>query len=138
MRYSAKRAVLENFLRKHLSWSLLLIKIQAYTPANLLHRHSNTGVFLTVIPKFLRTAIFKNICERLLLRVFPFMLVWTFAYMNNELPRKWRSQKVATITVLPLEILQNSRENTCARVSFLLKLQILGCNFLKKETGTGV
>ena len=31
-----------------------------------------------------------------------------------------------------LEILQNSQENTCARVSFLIKL--LACNFIKKET----
>ena len=33
-----------------------------------------------------------------------------------------------------LEILQNSQKNTCARVSFLIKLQILVCNFIKKET----
>ena len=36
-----------------------------------------------------------------------------------------------------LEILQNSRENTCARVSCLIKLQASGlkaCNFIKKET----
>ena len=34
-----------------------------------------------------------------------------------------------------LEILQNSKENTCARVSFLKKLQALGCcNYIKKET----
>ena len=32
-----------------------------------------------------------------------------------------------------LEILQNSQENTCARVSFLLKLQASSCNFIKKE-----
>ena len=31
-----------------------------------------------------------------------------------------------------LEILQNSQENTCAWVSFLIKLQV--CNFIKKET----
>ena len=31
-----------------------------------------------------------------------------------------------------LEISQNSQENTCARVSFLIKLQTLG-NFIKKE-----
>ena len=31
-----------------------------------------------------------------------------------------------------LEILQKSQENTCARVSFLIKLQ--ACNFVKKET----
>ena len=31
-------------------------------------------------------------------------------------------------------ILQNSRESTCARVFFLIKLQALVCNFIKKET----
>ena len=33
-----------------------------------------------------------------------------------------------------LEILQNSQENNCARVSFLIKLQVLVCNFIKKES----
>ena len=33
-----------------------------------------------------------------------------------------------------LEISQNLQENTCARVSFLIKLQALACNFIKKET----
>ena len=33
-----------------------------------------------------------------------------------------------------LDILQNSQKNTCARVSFLIKLQALACNFNKKET----
>ena len=33
-----------------------------------------------------------------------------------------------------LEILENSQENTCARVSFLIKLQASACNFIKKET----
>ena len=33
-----------------------------------------------------------------------------------------------------LEILQNSQENTCARVSFLIKLQADACNFIEKET----
>ena len=31
-----------------------------------------------------------------------------------------------------LEISKNSQKNTCARVSFLIKLQ--ACNFIKKET----
>ena len=35
-----------------------------------------------------------------------------------------------------LEISQNSQENTCANVSFLIKLQAWG--FIKKETDTGV
>ena len=33
-----------------------------------------------------------------------------------------------------LEISQNSQENTCARVSFLIKLQDSGCNFIEKKT----
>ena len=33
-----------------------------------------------------------------------------------------------------LEILQNSQENNCARVSFLIKLQAWACNFIKKKT----
>ena len=32
------------------------------------------------------------------------------------------------------KILQNSPENTCARVSFLIKLKALAGNFIKKET----
>ena len=35
-----------------------------------------------------------------------------------------------------LRILQHSQENTCARVSFLIKLQALCFN--KKDSGTGV
>ena len=33
-----------------------------------------------------------------------------------------------------LEISQNLLENTCAGVSFLIKLQVWACNFIKKET----
>ena len=33
-----------------------------------------------------------------------------------------------------LEISQNSQGNTCARVSFLIKLQAEACNFIKEET----
>ena len=33
-----------------------------------------------------------------------------------------------------IEILQNSQENTCARVSFLINFQAEACNFKKKQT----
>ena len=33
-----------------------------------------------------------------------------------------------------LKILQNSQENSCARVSLLIKLQAKACNFIKKGT----
>ena len=32
-----------------------------------------------------------------------------------------------------LIISQNLQENTCARVSFLIKLQASGCNFIRKQ-----
>ena len=37
-----------------------------------------------------------------------------------------------------LEFVQNSQENTCARISFLIKLQACACNFVKKENLTQV
>ena len=37
-----------------------------------------------------------------------------------------------------LEILQNSQENTCARVSFLIKLQALRLQLFKRDTLTQV
>ena len=37
-----------------------------------------------------------------------------------------------------LKISQNSQENNCAKVSFLIKLQASACNFIKKETVTQV
>ena len=49
-----------------------------------------TQVFFDNTTKFLRAAILKNICERLLLRVFPFMLVWTFSYMNKCYSKLYR------------------------------------------------
>ena len=35
-----------------------------------------------------------------------------------------------------IEISQNSQEDTCARVTFLIKLQVSACNFIKKDTLT--
>ena len=50
-RDSVKKGVLKNFAvftGKHLCWSLFLKKLQAWRPATLLKRGSNTGVFLWV------------------------------------------------------------------------------------------
>ena len=44
------------------------------------------------------------------------------------------SRQRCSVKLAFLEISQNSRENTCARVSFLIELQALACNFVKKET----
>ena len=69
------------------------------------------------IAKFLRTLIFKNICERLILKI-------SISVTNSEaVVQKCSVKKVF------LEISQNSQENTCATASFLIKLQALGSFF---------
>ena len=46
----------------------------------------------------------------------------------------WRSShRRYSVKKLFLEIWQNSQENTCARVSFLIKLHAVACNFTKKR-----
>ena len=50
-------------------------------------------------------------------------------------PRRTRSShQRCSMKKVFLEISQNSQENTCARVSFLIKLQPQDCNFIEKET----
>ena len=39
-----------------------------------------------------------------------------------------------SVKMVLLKFSQNSQENTCAEVSFLIKLQAEACNFIKKET----
>ena len=55
-----KKAVLKNFpifTGKQLSWSLLLIKLQARRPAIVLKRDPNAGVFWYILQKILRAPI---------------------------------------------------------------------------------
>ena len=54
-RCSVKKRVLNNFAyftAKHPCWSLFLTKLQAFRPATLLKRDSNTGVFLWNLRNF--------------------------------------------------------------------------------------
>ena len=44
-----------NFTGKHLCWSLFLMKLQAFKPAHLLKRDSNTGVSLRKLRKFFKS-----------------------------------------------------------------------------------
>ena len=46
--------------------------------------------------------------------------------------------QMCSVKKLFLEISQNSQENICLRVSFLIKLQAETCNLLKKDTLTQV
>ena len=57
------------------------------------------------------------------------MCIYTFEMLlHNKKDRSYRSSRPEVF----LKISQNSQENTCARVSVLIKLQ--ACNFIKKET----
>ena len=58
-----KKAVRKNFAiftRKYLCWSLLLIKLQAWRPAKLLKRESNTGVFPRILQNFLELLFWRT------------------------------------------------------------------------------
>ena len=46
--------------------------------------------------------------------------------------------RMCSIKMALLKFLKISQENTCARVFFSIKLQILACNLIKKETLTQV
>ena len=61
------------------------------------------------------------------------MTLELISHRESWLPVKAVAQRCFVKTVL-LEILQNSQENTCARVFFLIKLRALVCNFIKKES----
>ena len=58
--------------------------------------------------------------------------------VRNKSVRKYKCTEAATGGVLQekafLEMLQNSQENTCARVSLLIKFLAEACSFIKKKT----
>ena len=66
--------------------------------------------------------------ENIPLEIGPKMIVHKISSGPEAVTRKCSIKKVF------LETLQNSQENTCARVSFLIKLQALACNFVEKQT----
>ena len=83
-------------------------------PATLLKKKRGQSCF----PKSLRTLSLQNTSRRLLL------------YFEKYHPRRFKnisqfrsSRQRCSINTVFLKISQNSQENTCARVSFLIKLQ---------------
>ena len=61
-------------------------------------------------------------------------------YHSSEDPLLFRSNhRRCSGKKVFLQILQNSQESTCPKVSFLIKLQVLGLQLhLKRDSGTGV
>ena len=78
-----KKAVLKNFAiftGKQLFWSLFFNKNASLQSCNFIKKETTTQVFSCEYCKIFKNTILKNICERLLLRVFLlFMSVWTFS-----------------------------------------------------------
>ena len=67
--------------------------------------------------------------------IFPFPFITSHPYISlpEAVVRRCSVKKVFS------EMSQNSQENTCARVSFLVKLQAQACNFIeKRDSGTDV
>ena len=58
---------------------------------------------------------------------FP-IVCWTTTHLYNQKITNLRSSHKCSVEKVFLEISQNLQENTCARVSFLIKLQALGTN----------
>ena len=71
------------FTGKHLRWSLFFNKNADLQVYNFIKRGLQCRCFLSNTVKIWRRVILKNISERLFLKVFPFMLVWTFSYMSK-------------------------------------------------------
>ena len=85
-------------------------------------------------PPIFRTPFTKNTIGWLLLN-----LELSYICSLKTWPRQTKGQKQPPEVFCKkrcsfLEISQNPQENTCARVSFVIKLQGRACNFVKKET----
>ena len=98
------------------SWRLFLIKLQTFRPVTLLKRDSITDVFVHQ-RKPAKTSAFKR----------------DFSGFSSSF-----TQKQPAVVFYKKDVLKNSQENSCAIVSFLLKLQAEACSFVKKGTLTQV
>ena len=59
---------------------------------------------------------------------------WRIIFLNSR-SSHWR----CSVKIVLLKISQNSQKNTCARISFLIRLQTLGLQlYLKRDSATGV
>ena len=104
------------FTGKHQCWSLFLIKL----------------VFFCEYCKTFKNTYFEEHLRTTASVVFTLVttVLWKWIFLSEAATVSVLSKKVF------LEISQNSQENICARVSFLIKLQAWAwaCNFIKKET----
>ena len=148
-----KKGVLRNFAKltgKHLCQSLFFNKVAR--PGTLLKKRLWHKCFLMNFAKVLRTHFFTEHLQSLILfclepekysnssnemretnvlagkTMFTSLLFQEIGYFSEAATGTCSVKKVF------LQILQNSQENTCARVFFLIKLLADTDNFIKKET----
>ena len=79
-------------------------------------------LFISISIRFVLDILMKS------LNLHPFPSLRLYYYENTE-----AVVQRCSVKKLFLKISQNSQENTCARVSFLKKLQTETSNFIKKE-----
>ena len=102
----------------------------------ILHRKLNKIIQEADWPSRLAFCFFWNIKSLYFTYSHPYSLVLSLAVIRCYLLLLFAKEAVAqtsSVKKVFLEISQNSQENTCARVSFLKKLQTMACNFIKKR-----
>ena len=102
--------------------------------------------------QFLVSPVFKSLIFLFLLSLFIKFIVFIFLLTHNEYLRRifnpqlidltWKTEAVfrrCSVKKLFLKISQNSQKNTCARASFLIKLQAWVLQlYYKRGSSTGV
>ena len=152
--FSLRKGVLRNFTkftRKHLRHSLFLNKVAKHlfyrTPLGNLAFHQRkphpiqipTALYIlhmscfVVEMSFSKSSCFKVNCEIYGFHFHKKLDFWSILSFLRIDPKEVVAQRCSVKKVL-LKISQRSQENTCATVSFLIKLQAGACNFIKKET----
>ena len=112
--------IYSKFIGEHPCRSMISIKLLCF--ATLLKSQFGMGVLLQMCSIF---------SDHLFLRTPLDGCFWIYEHFQKS------TRKAATggflLKKLFLKIPQNSQENICVRVSFLIKLRVLTCNFIKKE-----
>ena len=88
-------------------------------------------MYRTYIKHYVRSSHLDVFCKKGALRSFS-------KFTGKHLRQSLFFNKVACLKKIFLEISQNSRENTCASVSFLIKLQASLQLYLKRDSDSGV
>ena len=112
--------IFTKFTVKHLRWSSFFGKVSAL----------NQNLYWTKGQLWKAT---YDVSTSTVIHLKDHSWIWGNFWLQLEALYEAVVQRCSIKKVL-LEILQNSQKNTCARAPFLIKLQALPWNFIKKET----